>query len=157
MRARIERSHGFEGLNDSGRLQIAKELGVKLSEVEAMEARMNGGDSSLNMIVSEDGTEEFQNLLADERATPEEVVIGFKDAKTRSKWLNDALATLSDREQKIIRDRHLQYETVTLEELGKELGISKERVRQLEARAMDKLKDSLAPSIGNPANLFLEA
>ncbi len=155
LRARIERHSGFDGLGEEGREMIANQLGVKVKDVETMEARMNGGDSSLNVVISEDGTEEFQNFLADDRPTPEENVIGFHDAKTRSKWLNEALGQLSDREQKIIRDRHLQYETVTLEELGKELSISKERVRQLEARAMEKLKETLAPSVDDPANLFL--
>ena len=157
LRARIERNSGFDGLDDAGRETIAGQLGVKVKDVEDMEARMNGGDSSLNVVISEDGNEEFQNFLADDRANPEENVIGFYDAKTRSDWLNDALSKLSDREQKIIRDRHLQYETVTLEELGKELGISKERVRQLEARAMEKLKDTLEPDIHDPKNMFLGA
>ncbi len=154
LRARIERANGFGGLTDEGRDKIANELNVKVKDVEDMEARMNGGDSSLNMVISEDGTEEFQNFISDDRPNPEDVVIGYKDAKTRSQWLNDALGQLSDREQKIIRDRHLQYETVTLEELGKELGISKERVRQLEARAMEKLKDSLEPHSGDVQNMF---
>ena len=73
----------------------------------------------------------------------------MKDSQTRSKWLNEALGQLSDREQQIIRERHLQYETVTLEDLGKQLGVSKERVRQLEARAMEKLKASLSKRISN--------
>jgi RNA polymerase sigma-32 factor len=65
------------------------------------------------------------------------------------------LGTLSTREQKIIRDRHLQFDGgVTLEDLGNELGVSKERVRQLEARAMEKLKDSLATKISTPDDLF---
>ena len=157
LRARIERASGFAGLDDHGREIIANDLGVKVRDVEDMEARMNGGDSSLNMVISEDGTEEFQNFIADERPNPEEIVIGYKDAKTRSAWLNDALSKLSEREQKIIRERHLQYETVTLEELGKELGISKERVRQLESRAMEKLKDELTPAPHMPAVSFFEA
>lgn len=157
LRARIERESGFAGLDDDGRETIANDLGVKVKDVEDMEARMNGGDSSLNAIVSEDGAEEFQNFLADDRPNPEEVVIAYKDAKTRSAWLNEALGKLTYREQKIIRERHLQYETVTLEELGKELGISKERVRQLEARAMEKLRDTLEPGMDNPKNMFLEA
>jgi len=110
-----------------------------------MEQRLNGGDNSLNVTVSdENGSDDWQSLLADDRPDPEEIVIGMKDAQTRSEWLNRALSKLNDREQKIIRDRHMNYETVTLETLGGQLGISKERVRQLEQRAMEKLKSSLS-------------
>lgn len=154
LRAKIERTQGAEGLTDEGRAKIAKELKVNVKDVVEMEGRMSGADNSLNATVGEDGDEEWQNFLADDRPNPEEIVIGMKDAKTRSKWLEDALGTLSDREQKIIRDRHLQYETVTLEDLGKELGVSKERVRQLEARAMEKLKASMVERIDTPADLF---
>ncbi len=154
LRAKIERTQGAEGLTDEGRAKIAKELKVNIKDVEEMEGRMSGADNSLNATVGEDGEEEWQNFLADDRPNPEEIVIGMKDAKTRSKWLEEALGTLSDREQKIIRDRHLQYETVTLEDLGKELGVSKERVRQLEARAMEKLKASMVERISTPDDLF---
>ena len=149
LRAKIERTQGAEGLGEAGRAQVAKELGVNLKDVEEMEGRLSGGDNSLNAVIGEDGDEEWQNFLADDRPNPEDIVMGMKDAKTRSKWLEEALNTLSDREQKIIRDRHLQYETVTLEDLGSELGVSKERVRQLEARAMEKLKASIAQKIPN--------
>jgi RNA polymerase sigma-32 factor len=111
-------------------------------------------DSSLNNTIGDDGEEQWLSLIADDRPNPEEVVIGMKDAQTRSQWLTEALQDLSDREQKIISKRHLGYETVTLEELGKELGVSKERVRQLEQRAMHKLKDSLSGHISNPAEFF---
>ena len=154
LRAKIERTQGAEGLTDEGRAKIAKELKVNVKDVVEMEGRMSGSDSSLNATISEDGEEEWQNFLSDDRPNPEEIVIGMKDANTRSKWLEEALGTLSDREQKIIRDRHLQYETVTLEDLGKELGVSKERVRQLEARAMEKLKASMVEKISTRDDLF---
>ncbi len=157
LRAKIERTQGAEGLGEVGRAQIAKELNVNIKDVEQMEGRLSGGDNSLNAVVGEDGDEEWQNFLADDRPNPEDIVMGMKDAKTRSKWLEEALNTLSDREQKIIRDRHLQYETVTLEDLGSELGVSKERVRQLEARAMEKLKASIAQKVPNVADLFSAA
>lgn len=147
LRAKIERAKGAEGLNDEDRRKIATELQVNLKDVEEMEGRLSGSDNSLNATISDDGEEEWQNFLKDDRPNPEDIVIGMKDAKTRSQWLQQALSTLSDREQKIIRDRHLQYETVTLEDLGKELGVSKERVRQLEARAMEKLKAGLVGKI----------
>lgn len=157
LRAKIERTQGAQGLGESGRAQIAKELQVSLKDVEDMENRMAGGDNSLNAVVSEDGEEEWQNFLKDDRPNPEDIVIGMRDAKTRSQWLEEALGTLSTREQKIIRTRHLQYESVTLEDLGNELGVSKERVRQLEARAMEKLKDSLAGKVANKEDLFGES
>lgn len=157
LRARIERMQGSEGLGPEGRAQIAKELNVNLKDVEDMEGRLSGGDNSLNAVVGEDGDEEWQNFLADDRPNPEDIVMGMRDAKTRSQWLEDALGSLSDREQKIIRDRHLQYETVTLEDLGKELGVSKERVRQLEARAMEKLKASMTGMISSRDDLFSAA
>lgn len=154
LRAKIERAQGAEGLGVEGRAKVAKELNVPIKDVEQMESRLSGTDNSLNATVGEDGEEEWQNFLADDRPNPEDIVMGMKDAKTRSKWLEEALGTLSDREQKIIRDRHLQYETVTLEDLGSELGVSKERVRQLEARAMEKLKASMASKISNVGDLF---
>lgn len=155
LRAKIERANGTEGLNDNDRNKIARELQVNIKDVEEMEGRLSGADSSLNAVISNDGEEEWQSFLKDDRPNPEDIVMGMKDAKTRSRWLEEALGTLSDREQKIIRERHLEYEAVTLEDLGKELGISKERVRQLEARAMEKLKSSITGKIDRVDDLFV--
>lgn len=144
LRAKIENKTEKEGLDNAGRVMIAKELGVEVKDVEQMEGRLAGTDHSLNARVGEDSEDEWQNFLADEGPNPEEVVIGMKDAKTRSQWLQTALGGLSDRERTIISERHLNYEPVTLEDLGKTLGISKERVRQLEQRAMDKLRVTMS-------------
>lgn len=144
LRARIDGAENENGLTTDGRIKIAKELGVRVKDVEDMEGRMNRGDQSLNALISNDGEEEIGSFLADTRPNPEDVVIGMKDSETRSKWLNTALKTLSEREQHIIRERHMQYETVTLEELGQKLGVSKERVRQLESRALQKLRGTLS-------------
>ncbi|OFW87246.1 MAG: RNA polymerase factor sigma-32 [Alphaproteobacteria bacterium RIFCSPHIGHO2_12_FULL_45_9] len=144
LRAKIEGAEDENGLTTDGRIKIATALGVRVKDVEDMEGRMNRGDQSLNALISTDGEEEVGSFLADTRPNPEDVVIGMKDSQTRSKWLNDALKKLSEREQHIIRERHMQYETVTLEELGKKLGVSKERVRQLESRALEKLRDNLS-------------
>lgn len=156
LRAKIENDNEAEGLNNNDRKKIAKKLGVKVSEVEDMEGRLSGGDQSLNAHIGEDGDSEWQNFLADERPNPEDVVIGMKDSQARSKWLNEALKKLTDREQKIIRERHLGYDTVTLEDLGTVLGVSKERVRQLEQRAMLKLKDSLSRQAGHYSDYLIE-
>jgi RNA polymerase sigma-32 factor len=144
LRAKIEGAEDENGLTTDGRIKIATALGVRVKDVEDMEGRMNRGDQSLNALISNDGEEEVGSFLADTRPNPEDVVIGMKDSQTRSKWLNDALKKLSEREQHIIRERHMQYDTVTLEELGKKLGVSKERVRQLESRALEKLRDNLS-------------
>ncbi|MFK7840603.1 MAG: RNA polymerase factor sigma-32 [Bdellovibrionales bacterium] len=154
LRAKIEGRADGEMLNDDGREEIAKELGVKITEVRAMESRFNGGDQSLNVRIGEDGEDDWQSLLADDGPNPEDVVTGIKDAETRSAWLNNALDKLSDREQRIIRERHLGQETVTLEALGRELGVSKERVRQLEQRAMEKIKGSISNDVRNPVELI---
>lgn len=142
LRARIEKASGGV-MTPEGRATIAETLDVSLAEVEAMEARLSGSDQSLNAPVGEEGEEEWQNSLADNRPGPEEVVIGLRDAATRSRWLNEALSELSQRERTIIDQRRLREEAATLEELGRELGVSKERVRQLEHRAMQKLKQSM--------------
>lgn len=157
LRAKIESRDAREGLDDKGRAEIASTLKVNIKDVGEMEARMSASDQSLNATFGEDNESEWQDFIADTGPNPEEVVIGMRDAQTRSNWLKAALSELSGREQKIIRERHLGYETVTLEDLGKELGVSKERVRQLEQRAMDKLKASMARHVKNPAELFAQA
>lgn len=143
LRAQIEAENDGAPLDDRGRKTIAKRLKTKVSDVKDMESRLSGGDQSLNRTLGEDSTEEWQNMLADDAPTPEDVVIGMKDTESRSQRLNTALGQLEEREERIIRTRHLGEGVVTLNELGKELGISKERVRQLESRAMDKLRDAL--------------
>lgn len=153
LRAKIEGKEG-EVLTDSARYKIAKELDVKYSDVIDMEQRLNGGDHSLNGYIGEDGDTQFQDLLPDERPDPEQVVAFMKDKVTRNRWLATAIGTLNDREQHIIKMRALSNEVVTLEALGKELGVSKERVRQLEARAMEKLKASLITQVDDRDNLF---
>jgi RNA polymerase sigma-32 factor len=154
LRAQIQNESETSGLNDTGREKIAKELGVKVKDVREMESRMASNDKSLNGKISADGEEEWQNILSDDRPNPEDVVMGMKDSQTRSEWLDKALGQLSDRERTIIQERHLSYEAVTLEDLGKQLGVSKERIRQLEQRAMSKLKSSLTKMGGNPLDLM---
>jgi RNA polymerase sigma-32 factor len=155
LRSKISGAASDYGLTDHGRVEIAKALGVKAKEVEIMEARMNG-DQSLNIVVGIDSEDEYGAFLADDRPNPEDIVIGMKDSQARSKWLAESLGQLSEREQKIIRERHLKFESVTLEDLGKQLGISKERVRQLESRAMEKLKDSLVASHKTPSDFYAQ-
>jgi RNA polymerase sigma-32 factor len=111
----------------------------------------------LNAQVGEDGDEDWMGFLPDEGPSPEEVVTGLKDAESRSRWLREAIGELSDREQTIIRRRRLVEDGATLEELGKVLGVSKERVRQLEHRALQKLKVSIERRVDRPMDLLMEA
>jgi RNA polymerase sigma-32 factor len=129
-------------------------LDVSLSEVEAMELRLAGSDQSLNAPIGIEVEEEWQDSLADHRPGPEEVVIGLRDAATRSRWLNEALGELTERERTIIDQRRLREETATLEALGQELGVSKERVRQIEHRAMQKLKQLVLKRAGSADRLI---
>lgn len=155
LRAQIEGAQEREGLTDKGRKKIARDLGVKLNEVEEMEGRLSASDQSLNNPIGENGEDEWMSLLADTRPNPEDVVIGMKDSETRSQWLRDALGELTDRERKIIKERHLSYNIVTLDDLGRQLGVSKERVRQLEARAMEKMRASLGRHAENVEEMGL--
>lgn len=144
-------------LSDEGRGEIAKELRVKRHEVESMENRLNASDQSLNATVGESSEDSWQDFLADTRPTPEIVVRERRDVEVRSQWLNKAIDELSPREQIIIRQRRLREEGATLEELGRELGVSKERVRQLEHRALTKMRDVISQNIEAPTDLLVEA
>ena len=158
LRAQIDGQSARDFLDEDAKEHIAKELGVSVKEVGEMEARMNGGDQSLNSPLGLDGASEFQDFLPDTSPTPEDVVIGMRDGATRTRWLNDALHELSPRERTIIQKRQMTDSVVTLEDLGRQLGISKERVRQLEQRAMDKLKTSISLKVEGagiePRSLF---
>ena len=84
-------------------------------------------------------------------------MIGSRDGATRSQWLAEALGELSDREQTIIRQRRLKEDGATLEDLGRQLGVSKERVRQLEHRALTKLRNSMVRRVQRPDEYFVES
>ena len=154
LRARIDNGAGPAQLTSEQRRRIADELGVTLADVSEMEGRLSGGDQSLNAGVGEDQDVEVQDFLVDERPGPESTTMDAHDRRLRLKWLSEALGELSPRERTIISERRLREEGVTLEELGKELGVSKERVRQLEARALGKLRVALEKLAGPERDVF---
>jgi RNA polymerase sigma-32 factor len=156
LRAKIADASATQ-LTEAQRASIAEELRVNASDVEQMENRLSASDQSLNAQVGEDGEEEWIGFLKDDAPGPEEVVTGLRDAESRSRWLREAIGELSEREQTIIRRRRLVEDGATLEELGRSLGVSKERVRQLEHRAMQKLKVSIARRVDQPLDLLTEA
>jgi RNA polymerase sigma-32 factor len=125
--------------------EIASALGVSLADVQTMDARLSSNDASLQAPISQgdaDGGERL-DLLACDAPLPDEQVSEIIDQERRRIWLNHALRKLNEREMKIIRARRLSEDSATLEELGADLGISKERVRQIETRALEKLRVAL--------------
>ena len=128
--------------------RLADALGVAPREVEAMEQRLSAADSSLNAPLGETGEDSWQDILADDRPTPEEIVSDADDTEHRHGLLAAALGRLPVRERRIIQARQLAETGATLEELGRELGVSKERVRQLERRAFLRLRKDVLGMAG---------
>lgn len=158
VQARIEREAAAEGVTlAKHKLQasIATELGVPLRDVEMMDGRLSGSDFSLNATQSvEDEGRAWIDVLEDESPQAEEMVSNRHDNDTLRQWLLTALSKLNDRERFIIKERKMRDEPRTLECLGGELGLSKERVRQLEAAAFGKMRNSLE-SEGPEVRAFL--
>lgn len=147
VQARLEREAATDGLElDRHQLHqmIASEIGVPLRDVEMMEGRLSGSDFSLNAVQSadEDGRE-WIDALEDEQIQAAEAVEHSHDTEQLREWLLTAMKSLNDRERFIVRERKLREPARTLESLGQELGLSKERVRQLEAAAFAKMRKSL--------------
>src|SRR5690606_26942757 len=138
------------GITLDARAQVAHALNVSEHDVEAMAARMSAPDRSLNAPLTEEGEGEWQDLLADESADPELETMNAHDSAARAALVQEALRDLSERERLIIRERKLEEESVTLEALGERLGISKERVRQIEGNALAKLRRALIARVGDP-------
>jgi RNA polymerase sigma-32 factor len=138
--------------------RIASEIGVSRADVQAMEARLVGADISLNAPLSDadgHGVSERQDFLIDDAPLPDELVGRSIDTERRLKWLDQALHSLSERELNILRERRLRDDAATLEALGSRLGISKERVRQIENRALEKLKRVLLDRHHDAAQAFV--
>ena len=154
LRARIDGAHaGY--LGTEGRAEIARALSVPERDVGAMDARLAASDKSLNDLVGGFGESEWQDLLVDESPSPEEATIARLEAEVRAGWLEAAVSELSQREQTIIRERRLRDKGLTLAALGLRLGISKERVRQIEQEALGKLRESITRRVGDPAAVGL--
>jgi RNA polymerase sigma-32 factor len=147
VQARLEREAMANGQSlDKHQLRqmIATEVGVPLHDVEMMEGRLAGSDYSLNATQSvEDEGREWIDTLEDESQQAAETVENAHDMATLREWLINAMGALNERERFIVRERKLREDPRTLESLGNELGLSKERVRQLEAAAFAKMRKTL--------------
>ena len=129
---------GQEELN-----KVSNILKVKSIEVQNMESRLAGGDLHLNQTVDSENENDLMSLLADDRQNPEETYEDFNDKNIKKDFINKAIDTLNEREKTIICLRKFREKSITLDELGQKLKISKERVRQIETKALEKLKKSI--------------
>ncbi|KQW73572.1 RNA polymerase subunit sigma-70 [Phenylobacterium sp. Root77] len=124
--------------------QIATKLGVLDAEVISMNRRLSGPDASLNAPLRADGESEWQDWLEDETSVSQETYVAENQERTQRMTLMEAAMTeLSDRERHILTERRLKDNPTTLEELAAEYGVSRERVRQIEVRAFEKLQKSV--------------
>src|SRR5712672_4025685 len=123
---------------------IATKLGVLDEEVISMNRRLSGGDASLNSPMRADSESEWQDWLVDDKTPSQETVVADTQEKTlRMGLLEEAMTELTDRERHILTERRLKDEPTTLEELASQYGVSRERVRQIEVRAFEKLQKSM--------------
>ncbi|MEM6943822.1 MAG: RNA polymerase factor sigma-32 [Pseudomonadota bacterium] len=151
VRAKLENERSADGLSPNAaeiQREIAEELGVPLRDVEMMEARLAGSDFSLNAQQAGEDGREWVETLEDDGPQASETVSRDRDIDTARGWLTDAFKALTDREKMIIAARKLSDTPETLESLGNKLGLSKERVRQLEAQALRKMRVRLENTHG---------
>ncbi len=123
--------------------QIATTLDVSEDDVVSMNRRLSGGDHSLNAPLRQDNDGEWQDWLMDESETQETLVAEAQELDKRRELLGEAMQMLNERERHILTERRLQDEPMTLEDLSKVYGISRERVRQIEVRAFEKLQKAM--------------
>ena len=134
-------SSEFMGQNEID--TVSKMLNVKSLEVQNMESRLSGGDVYLNQKIDNESENDLMSLMQDDRPNPEELVESTNDTKLKKQYIEQAILSLNERERTIIKLRKLKEKSITLDELGKNLKISKERVRQIETKALEKLKISI--------------
>ena len=125
--------------------KLADQLGVTEKEVTEMNRRLSGPDSSLNAPLRSESENEWQDWLADDIPDQETRLAEREERGDRHELLTSALDTLSERERDIIQERRLKDEPATLEELSQKYGVSRERVRQIEVRAFEKLQAAMQP------------
>ncbi len=157
LRARLMQGHE-ELIGEEAHRTIARAIGVSYQDVATMDARLSAPDTSLNapMIDSDSGgSSERIEFLIDNSPLPDENASDVIDSERRVSWLGQALDVLNERELRILQARRLQEDQVTLELLGDNLGISKERVRQIENRALEKLRRVLVERHPKAAGAFV--
>lgn len=147
VQAQIEREAAAAGEQLDGhqlKQRIAIEIGVSENDVETMQGRLSGSDFSLNATQSsEDEGREWIDTIEDTGEQADAAVEHAHDTEQLREWLLNAMSALNERERYIVQERKLKDDSRTLESLGEELGLSKERIRQLEAAAFQKMRKNL--------------
>jgi RNA polymerase sigma-32 factor len=146
---------GERYLSDKDVAQLAKHFGVSTEDVIAMDRRMSASDVSMSQPVGQsmDGDSiEFGDTLADDAPTPEDTLVDADDRAWRSEALREAIQKLDDREREILSKRYLTERPATLSKLARIYGLTAERVRQIEAKAILKIKQFMRPAIRRPVH-----
>lgn len=153
LRSKLEQISG-EQISQEDRHQISLILNVSLRDVEEMEHRLSNHDLSLSVPVTDQSEDNWLDFIPDTGDTPEEAFFALAGAEMRQHWIQKAIRFLNPREKTIIKARRLSDSPPTLEGLGKKMKISKERVRQLEARAIRKLRYHLLQNMQDARELL---
>lgn len=144
-------------LSDEQAAELAENINVSAADIQQINRRMSARDASLNARLADEDGMEFQDTLVDDRPSPEKVFAETEELGARQTMLRAALETLPKREREIFVERRLSEDPKTLEELGEVYGVSRERIRQLEARAFEKVQSAMLANAAENAPDMLAA
>ena len=156
---KVKKLINFDSLNTMEIEQvekISKTLKMKTLDIENLQTRLKMGDQSLNKTITEDNASvELISLLKDNSPTQDDIFQNLNDTQLKQKWIFKSINTLNEREQFIINSRQLNEKPKTLDEIGKQLKISKERVRQIESSSLKKLRKNILEISNEPKDFFV--
>ena len=156
---KVKKLINFDSLNTMDIEQvekISKTLKMKTLDIENLQTRLKMGDQSLNKTITEDNASvELISLLKDDSPTQDDIFQNLNDTQLKQKWIFKSINTLNEREQFIINSRQLNEKPKTLDEIGKQLKISKERVRQIESSSLKKLRKNILEISNEPKDFFV--
>ncbi len=141
-------------LTDEQKDKVCEALKVSVNDVTNIENRLMSQDFSLSAKISIHGEDHWQDFIEDERPTPEDTTVENHDKDVQRLWIDDAFDCLTEREQYIIEQRRLSDDPLKLHDIGKDLDITKERVRQIENKALRKMKHYLATRTKEVFDIF---
>ena len=156
---KVKKLINFDSLNTMDIEQvekISKTLKIKTLDIENLQTRLKMGDQSLNKTITEDNASvELISLLKDDSPTQDDIFQNLNDTQLKQKWIFQSINALNEREKFIINSRQLNEKPKTLDEIGKQLKISKERVRQIESSSLKKLRKNILEISNEPKDFFV--